>query len=460
MLIRLAIQNFLSFYEEREFQMIAGNYKRHKHHVYQLDEGFEVLRAAAIYGANGAGKSNIVKAVAWLKQLVTEGTANRDNEIAVFPFGLKPESANEPSSVELEFKVDDQVYAYFLAADASSTIVEEWLYDIPKAGEEELIFLRKTTPDGDTSIDVGERFSATDKDKFRYELYAHELRPNQPFLNEANDKLLEWSGPPYDWFKNCLEVVFPDGRYLRHVKRFLEDATFRKHIDTIVTKVDTGLRKLGVQRTEITGIERFGAEFLDAISEASSPGKGAYFAPIVKDDSFSEVLAVEGEKAIIGSFIGEHYTEDLTAPARFTMDKESDGTRRLVEIAPAFVDSIYEGKVYLIDEIGRSMHPVMLKALVRYYLGIDKQHSKGQLIFTTHESHLLDLDMFRQDEIWFVEKDKRGQSDLYSLSEYKPRHDKDIKKGYLSGRYGAIPFVADLASLDWDSHEEKPELQA
>jgi AAA15 family ATPase/GTPase len=137
----------------------------------------------------------------------------------------------------------------------------------------------------------------------------------------------------------------------------------------------------------------------------------------------------------------------------FDLDEESDGTIRLLDFAPAFQDVAINKKVYVIDEIERSIHPLLIKELVRKFSKDDQ--SKGQLIFTTHESNLLDQSIFRQDEIWFTEKDKNGSTDLYSLSDFKEHNTIDIRKGYLMGRYGSVPFLGNLKDLNWHDYDTK-----
>ncbi len=122
-------------------------------------------------------------------------------------------------------------------------------------------------------------------------------------------------------------------------------------------------------------------------------------------------------------------------------------TVRLLDFVPAFCDIITINKVFIIDEIERSIHPLLIKELIRKFSHDEK--TKGQLIFTTHESNLLDQEIFRQDEIWFVEKDKNGSTDLYSLNDFKEHKTIDIRKGYLNGRYGSIPFLGNLRDLNW-----------
>ena len=134
------------------------------------------------------------------------------------------------------------------------------------------------------------------------------------------------------------------------------------------------------------------------------------------------------------------------------MFQESDGTQRLLDFIPAIVSILHNDSTYIIDEIDQSLHPALIRALIQKIMNDDT--TQGQIVFSTHESNLIDLEIFRQDEIWFAEKDKAaGSTQLYSLSDYKPRYDLDIRKGYLQGRFGAIPFLDDLKNLNWHIKE-------
>jgi AAA15 family ATPase/GTPase len=135
----------------------------------------------------------------------------------------------------------------------------------------------------------------------------------------------------------------------------------------------------------------------------------------------------------------------------FNLDEESDGTVRLLDFIPAFKDLITKRKVILIDEIERSIHPLLIKELIKKFSFDD--NTLGQFIFSTHESNLLDQNIFRQDEIWFAEKNKQGSTELYSLSDFKEHNTIDIRKGYLNGRYGSIPFLANLQDLNWHKYD-------
>jgi uncharacterized protein len=145
------------------------------------------------------------------------------------------------------------------------------------------------------------------------------------------------------------------------------------------------------------------------------------------------------------------HEEDMGS-TKFSNWEESDGTNRLLDYLPILYEAINSKKVYLIDEIERSIHPLLIKELVKKFS--DDTETKGQLIFTTHESNLLDQEIFRPDEIWFTEKNRQGATELYPLSEFKEHHTIDIRKGYLNGRYGGIPFLGNLKDLNWDKYAE------
>ncbi len=173
-------------------------------------------------------------------------------------------------------------------------------------------------------------------------------------------------------------------------------------------------------------------------------------APFLVNNETSSVIVKDNGKLIVKKAISFH-KDNMGKDTPFLISEESDGTQRLIDFIPAFYNLLQQDYTYLIDEIDRSLHPSLLCAMICKIMA--EKGTKGQLIFTSHESNLLDLEIFRQDEIWFVEKDNKfGDTKMYSLSEFKPRYDLDIRKGYLKGRFGAIPFLAKLNDLNWDNY--------
>jgi hypothetical protein len=172
--------------------------------------------------------------------------------------------------------------------------------------------------------------------------------------------------------------------------------------------------------------------------------------PFMLNNKTNSVIIMDNGKLVVKRAISFH-KDNMGTETPFMISEESDGTKRLIDFIPAFNNLLQLDYTYLIDEIDRSLHPSLLCAMISKVMADYK--TKGQLIFTSHESNLLDLEIFRQDEIWFVEKDNKfGDTKMYSLSEFKPRYDLDIRKGYLKGRFGAIPFLAKLNDLNWDNY--------
>jgi AAA15 family ATPase/GTPase len=161
-------------------------------------------------------------------------------------------------------------------------------------------------------------------------------------------------------------------------------------------------------------------------------------------------LVYENDNIIVKRLV-THHTGILGEKTAFNIYEESDGTKRLIDFIPAFQGIIHEKKVFIIDEIEHSLHPILIKELLKK-LALD-EHIKGQLIFSTHESNLLDNSILRPDEIWFAQKDISGASKFYSLSDFKMHNTLSIENGYLNGRFGGIPFLGNLTDLNWDNHE-------
>jgi hypothetical protein len=222
---------------------------------------------------------------------------------------------------------------------------------------------------------------------------------------------------------------------------------FRQYASDIMLCFNTGIHGIKPERKKLK--EFFGEDVeLDELLKdiEDSPQK-----MIGKRWNGDEIVLVKEDKEVLVKQLKLEHSGKEGVIADFNLDEESDGTVRLLDFIPAFNSVANESKVFVIDEIERSIHPLLIKALVKKF-SQDKQ-SNGQLIFTTHESSLLDQSIFRADEIWFVEKDKSGCTDIYPLSDFKEHNITDIRKGYLNGRYGSIPFLANLKDLNWHQYD-------
>ena len=449
MLVRFVVSNFLSFRKDVEFNMLTDNQKWHPEHIYTF-KNFEILKTAALYGANGAGKSNLIKAISFLKKLVTRGDWNP--VIDVKPFRLDPACETLPSSFEIEFVKNSRSYIYGLSL-LNHSITDEWLFESEVGKADKKLFTRKTV-DGKTKIDLSFKYIKNEQDKIRIELYQNEfLKDYTPFLkliSESKESFEEIKAA-HDWFKENLVIIFPRTRPSGLAERLNRSNDFKKFADNLICSFHTGISKIEVNQYDID--QFFGKDDKEVADQIKKELKiEKQIVPLRSPGTREELIAVlEGGKPVIKRVISKHANKEGKL-FDFLIDEESDGTVRLFDLIPAIYSAIGGENSVIIDEIDQSIHPALLKELIKKFSS--DNDTKGQLIFTTHESNLLDQEIFRRDEIWFVEKDKNGETTLYPLSDYDVRADLDIRKGYLLGRFGAIPFLANLHDLKWDKYVE------
>lgn len=448
MLIRVFSSNILSFDSEIEFSLIPGKGSNKSEHVVRSESrnDIPVLKTGIIYGANASGKSNLIKAVALIQSMATKNLPSTNKEIPVEFFKLR-DKVGGFSKIEVEIKVGDYNYAYGVKFN-KEVIAEEWLYQINKRTEKK-IFERKSTKK-ETSLDFdGVKFKNKDDELFA-QFVGRGTAQNKTFLKECFDRNLNFISQVndvYRWFSDKLKVFFPRTRFKGIEFHLDSDKDLSESMSKFLKHFDTGVSDL--IKTEInyeTDIKELPPELINDIIIDLEKSKRAVIGSLDNRKSFA---FEKDKKGNIKAY--KLVTTHLNKAGKdviFEMDEESDGTRRLIDFIPMLVDLGKNDSTYLIDEIDRSMHPILTKGILDYFLNQLKK-SKGQLIATTHESNLLDLDLLRKDEIWFVEKNKSGSSNFYSLLEFKPRADKDIKKGYLNGRFGAIPFLSNPKDLNW-----------
>ena len=443
MLIRFIVSNFLSFNEETEFNMLTGSFKIHKSHVIRTHK-IDLLKTAAIYGANGSGKSNLIKAVEMLKNLATSTDDPLKTSITRC-FKLEENCQQKPSSFEVEFIAQNKIFSYGLSF-LNKVITEEYLYKKTKEGNDELVFERKLT-NGVRKIEMNPKLTSNEKDRYYIELFEEELlKDNQTFLSQAKGKRFKDINLVYEWFDDYLIVIFPQSKYMSMLHQIVDNLNFKEFVTSVIKNVDTGIQDLASK--EIPYDSFFGEDEKSVKEDILKQLDEDKNSAIVLQNEVSEAVISKSEsgKPIVHKLITRHPTSKGQL-IDFEITEESDGSRRLLDIIPALDVVFNMNATVFIDELNRSMHPSMTKELIILFLL--NEASKGQLIFTTHESNLLDLTLFRPDEIWFTEKKDDGSTNMYPLSDFKPRYDLDIRKGYLQGRFGAIPFLGNLKDLNW-----------
>lgn len=449
MIVSFSVSNFRSFSEEQTFSLVASKRLSGKHedHLVPIPDSSEmVLRTAVLYGANGAGKSNLFKALRYLREVARRPRKrNSGTGRQTFIFG---ENGSEPSSFDLQFISQGKLYRFGFKVD-DDCVIEEWLIQVVGA-KERILYERVTDPGGDVRIEAPE----IERSKKKLAALATVGGPaNQSFLAtiqatletaEIGDEI----GAILHWFDNELILVGPDESLASMGQVFSADSELLTFAGAFLKNASTGVDHLTLVKHEVTEDELRGLlteEFLaDLFSDLRKKRKGAVV-----------VQLGEGNELLIERKDGDHFYRMRIETAHehqagqvvpLALNEESDGTRRLLHLIPALHHSRSSCATYFIDEIDRSLHPILVRNFLESFLHTCAKGAR-QVIVTTHESNLLDQDLLRRDEIWFAEKDEKAVTHLYSLMDFKVRNDLEIRKHYLQGRFGAVPFFGNLDGL-------------
>ena len=442
MLLRFVIENVSSFKEAVEFNTFPSS-KSHSHGNHKMTCGHvTALRMSAIYGANGAGKSNLLFALRLLKSMVETESLRNISVYESLSFKLDEECINKPSGLAIEFYHNQKVFYYHVEFNRESVFLEE-LYLSERTKDVEL-FKRE----GSTISMNGDYFAKGFKTQF-VEVLDRLVRPDMlllSFMGKYYSAEMPFVSEAYSWFVDKLEIILPDSTI--HVVPHLFDSNilFSELVNSMMPELKTGISRLFVRKEELDEENIKGNdELLRLIKQAKlHPGEPQ----IMKANwagEISNVVSEEG-KVYMKTLVAVHRMED-GKEINMAFASESDGTRRLVDYMPLFYAVTNEDKVYVVDEIERSIHPILIKSLMERLSHSEK--ALGQLIFSTHESGLLDQDIFRPDEIWFAQKDAEQATQLYPLSDFNIHKTANIENGYLNGRYGGIPFLSNLKDLHW-----------
>jgi uncharacterized protein len=253
----------------------------------------------------------------------------------------------------------------------------------------------------------------------------------------------------HNWITKNLLIIFPETTAIGLIGMISNSDYFKKFLAQLLPTFETGIHSLKVEDADF---KQFFGEMDEELSNK--------LINRLSDGMNEDMIIVNGEriglfkdgKKIAAKLLTAIHADNLGQEIPFGISDESDGTKRLLDLIPILFFLLNTDMTVFIDEIDRSLHPTLIVKLLEKFTA--DTTTKGQLVVTTHESNLLNLEIFRQDEIWFAEKDRvSGGTHLYSLNEFKPRYDLDIRKGYLNGRFGAIPFLANLQDLKWQTHD-------
>ena len=442
MLLRLIIENFASFKDAVEFNTFPSS-KSQSHENHKVACGHATaLRMSAIYGANGAGKSNLLQALNCLKMLVEAETVREIDFFDNPTFRFDAQCVDKPSGLAIEFFSNGNVFYYHIEFTPQEIRYEELL--LSKKSKDLMLFKREN---GEISINpdyIAKGIEAQFRDALK-----RIVRPDMlllPYLGKYYAEESPLVRIAYSWFDEKLQLVLPASVH-GFVPHMLDtDVDFSALVNSTLPELKTGIDKLAVKKELIAEEDVKGTKLMRLIKSAKEhPGEPQATVGRNASDNAINVIYEDGN-VYMKTLVAVH--KDLDgADVEMPLRDESDGTRRLIEYMPLLYAIIQKDMVYMVDEIERSIHPIMIKDIVRKLS--ESETAKGQLIFTTHESGLLDQKIFRPDEIWFAQKDAEQATQLYPLSDFNIHNTANIENGYLNGRYGGIPFLSNLKDLHW-----------
>ncbi|MGD8457875.1 MAG: ATP/GTP-binding protein [Anaerolineales bacterium] len=447
MLIRFSVENFLSFNNQVEFSMVPGLVRKHKNHIIYSEKpsGINILKGAVIYGANASGKSNLIKAVAFARNLIVYGV-EPNYAIPIKCFKLEESCYDHPSKFQFEFKTNENYYIYGFEI-SEKFVYSEWLYKTSK-NTQKLLFERRTTEDGETNIEFGNLNYDDRDDRLLVRITGRQTRNNQLFLTESIDRNISHFEDVHRWFREVLVTIEPESIYSGYGVSSFKSDDLGKDLVNYISLFDTGIKDINLKDIDEIRKKSIPNEILNSISNELKKNDTDEYESFLISSKERFFITYEDNNLRIKSFAFEHNMREGSNGIFLDINEESDGTKRLLDLVPVLIATKTSNSVFLIDELDRSLHPsICYKFFELFFQNIG---SESQLIATTHESSLLDLDLFRRDEIWFVEKNKFGESTIYSLEEFAPRYDKDIRRGYLNGRFGAIPILRNPKDLGWE----------
>ena len=414
MIIQFRCSNFRSIRKPITFSLLATKDTTLPERVFSYNDKISVLRSAVIYGANGAGKTNIITAMGYVKFLVSNCINFQEGDsIPYFPHKLA--TSNTPSMFEIQFIANKSRYAYGLEV-TESNVTKEYLYHFPN-GKQAKIFERE-----DEKYSFGEKYK-----KELVEIQASKTKINRLFISTA----ASWS--------NLNEILEPfiDLKDTIVVNENVRDSNWKEYtIRKIEKNSDDKKMLLNLLKDMNIGVNEIKAKL--EINEVTTDK--------LPTDIPEPLRILLLNKKQINSEVKFRYNG-----MDIDYSEESMGIQKIFALGGPLIEILKEGKILIFDELETSLHPYMVTRIIELFNNPKINTKNAQLIFTTHDTNLLDLNQFRRDQIWFVEKNPADYaSDMYSLADLKNvRKDENIEKGYISGKYGAIPYLGNNLVKDW-----------
>lgn len=423
MLLEFSVKNFLSFKEKTTFSMEAAIENENENNLI-LKDNERILKTTAIYGANASGKTNLIKAFSAAIMMVRLSNSRQPGEklVQMSAFEFDEKTKNEPSEFEFVFIANGKKYIYGFSADKDK-IYEEYLYSYLSA---------KPTRIFERTNCVEYKFLQSDEAKLKS--IKEKNTDNKLFLATATTWNYERTKDAYLWFAQNIDTYIGGNFYTDFVFDSFKndkDGELKKFTLKLLKEADIVIKDFNVEIEE----QEVDNNLLMLLRSLNVP---------------TQMMPQKQRNVKIRML---HEIKDERKKSRtyeINIDNESSGTKILFAFAPILKNVMENGKIIIVDELERSLHPSLVELIVKFFHNPEINKGNAQLIFNTHDVNLLSLELFRRDQIWFTEKNsEKGATDLYPLDDFSVRKKENIQKGYLNGRYGAIPFVATGNSL-WE----------
>ena len=431
MLLRLIIKNFLSFDDEVQFDMFP-NMKRTQmaNHIYTDLCDVPLLKQAAIYGQNGAGKSNLVKALEFIRAFALDKDFAKNIEIDKFFYLLKDNVNNDQITLSVEFEHNKRFFFYEIGIGRKKIIIEGLYESFPKEGRIDLIYERKSR-EVTFAKEVDDTIMEAIKKLLDKNPMSSLMALNGEFPIVADERCVLAA----KWFKTKLEIIGVHSFMPTLIDLLRVNKPMMEFVQGLVHCLGVGVNAMNLQESDFNSWAKqhivMAKNLPGNMDKVKSMSLSANSTPVLSinvKDGVRKVYQLIFDNVGKNGFVG-----------RLDTSMQSDGTLRALTLLPALYYACKMGKTVVVDEINCCLSPTMVKGIVEYFAKTNG--TNGQLIFTTHDNQLLDeKDILRSDEIWFVDK-REGASVLYSHNDFKEHHTISPYRGYNEGRYGAIRFV-------------------
>lgn len=432
MLVNFRVNNFKSYKADATFTFLADAIKEYEEtHIFP-HSGIRLLHSAALFGANAGGKSNLVSALATLRKLVLRSAkeSQSGDKLPMDSFRLSTETEGKPSELEIEFFLGERYVQYGFAADKDH-IVKEWLRVRKRASTKPASYFERH----EQHFNIGSFFKEGEK-------LTGLTRPNALFISVSAQFNSKIAMDIVQWFRDLKILSGYDDSYrgftLHHVS---ENKVIRSRVEKLLKIADIGIEGVDVEKEMITK---------DNVPDS------------MPDWFKNEIVK---EKTVLNAFNARTFhkrfddTKTFVDRIEFDLDKdESKGTQKLFNLAGPLLNSLDLGNILVIDELDARLHPRLVIEIIKMFHSPQTNPNHAQLLFTTHNTRLLAEDLFRRDQVWFAEKNRYGESELYSLLDIDEpkikRKDASFEKNYLLGKYGAVPGITGFEHIGCEEQDE------